>query len=270
MKNEIVRESGWERWHDWMARVMEPVTTWICDSIDASPGMTVLDAACGTGVPALAIAERVGPNGKLVATDVSPVMIAAVSRGAARAGLTNIETREVSLAALAFPDASFDAVTCKDGLMYCPDMAQGAHELHRVLRPGGRFAVTAWDAIERTAFFRTMFQTLAPYLDAPPDPRGPGPLRLSGPGVLEGVLREGGFSDVTIERREVVFAFDSIAMHWDVIADTAAPIAAATAKLDAAGLARLKQAFADALAPYTTEGRVRLPTTALCATGTRS
>ncbi|MBX7079709.1 MAG: class I SAM-dependent methyltransferase, partial [Nannocystaceae bacterium] len=228
---EVIRQSGWERWHDWQAEIMVPVTTWICDAVAARPGMTVLDAACGTGLPALALAERLRPGGTLIATDVSPVMLDAVRRKAAAAGLDHVQVRESSLASLQAEDASFDAVTCKDGLMYVPDPVDGARELRRVLAPGGRYAITVWDEPARCSFFRTMFGVVGRFLGPPADPRGPGPLRLSAPGVLEGVLHEAGFCGATIETREVVFTFDSFAMYWEIIREMAAPIAAAEAKL---------------------------------------
>lgn len=267
--SNIIRQSGWERWHDWQAGIMEPVTMWICDAVAARPGMTVLDAACGTGLPALAIAEHLRPDGKLVATDVSAVMVEAAQRKAMEAGLRNMEVRQASLESLDFADASFDAVTCKDGIMYVPDPVEGVRELRRVLKPGGRFAITVWDEPARCAFFRTMFGVVSRFVGPPPDPRGPGPFRLSAPGALEGVLHEAGFTGVTMETREVVFAFDSLAMHWEVIREMAAPVAAAEAKLGPSELAELKATLADALAPFTHEGRVRLPNVALCATGVR-
>lgn len=267
--SEIIRQSGWERWHDWHAGIMEPITSWICDAVAARPGMNVLDAACGTGLPALAIAERLQPGGKLVATDVSVIMVEAAQRKAQELGLENMEVRQASLASLDFADASFDAVTCKDGIMYAPDPVEGVRELRRVLKPGGRFAVTVWDEPVRCAFFRTMFGVVSRFVGPPPDPRGPGPLRLSAPGALEGVLCAAGFTDMTIESREVVFTFDSLAMHWEIIREMAAPVAAAEAKLNASELTQLKEELAGALAPFTHEGRVRLSNVALCAKGVR-
>lgn len=268
-ESDVIRLSGWERWHDWQAGIMEPVTTWVCDAVVTRPGSTVLDAACGTGLPALALAERLGADGRVVATDASAVMVEAVRRKAKEAGLGNVEVRQATLAALEFDDASFDAVTCKDGIMYVPDPVVGARELRRVLKPGGRFAITVWDEAARCAFFRTMFGVVSRFVGPPPDPRGPGPLRLSAPGALEGVLHEAGFTGVNIEPREVVFAFDSLAMHWEVLREMAAPVAAAEAKLSPAGLAELQAALSEAVAPFTHEGRVRLPSVALCASGAR-
>ena len=268
MSSETIRQSGWEKWHDWNAGVMQPITAWVCEATAASPGQIILDAACGTGLPSLALAECVQPGGRVVATDVSAVMLGAARRKAEAAGAANIEHHEMDVAALAFPAASFDAVTCKDGLIFCSDPVEGASELRRVLKPKGRFAITAWDEPARNPFFTTVFGTVARFVPRPAAaPDTPGPFRLSRPGELERVLRAAGFTDVAIEPREVVFAFDSLAMHWQTISDMAAPVEAAATTLSKADLARLKQAIADALSPYIVDGRVCVPSTALCAWG---
>jgi SAM-dependent methyltransferase len=265
-----VNESGWEKWHDFTAGVMQPVTSWFCEAIEARPGKRTLDAACGTGLPSLAVAQRVGATGQVVALDVSPVMIAAARRKAALAGVTNVEHREMDVAALEFPEASFDAVTCSFGLMFCSDPVKGASELCRVLKPGGRFAVSAWDVPENNHYFRTLFETLGKFVPRPPpSPGAPGPFRLAAPGELARVLEAAGFSDVSVEAREVHVAFDSVSHHWEVAHDMAAPVQAAASALSASELGELKAALAETLAPYMDGERVRIHNTALCASGTR-
>src|SRR5688500_18408669 len=105
-----------------------------------APGMRVLDIATGTGSAAEAAAEPVGPSGHVVAADISPAM---VGRARARLGARD----DLSFAvedgqALTFADRFFDAVLCNMGLMYFPDPARGLAEFGRVLRPGGRLAVS--------------------------------------------------------------------------------------------------------------------------------
>ena len=262
--------SGWEKWHDWNANIMRPLTTWFCQASAAAPGDTILDAACGTGLPSLALAERVRPGGKVLAIDISGEMLAAAQRKAAAAGLDNIEHRQMDVAALELPDAAFDAVTCSFALMFCPDPVKAASELHRVLRPHGRLAIAVWDEPARNPFFGTLFQTVGRFVPRPPlDPQAPGPFRLAPPGELQAVLRAAGFAEPSIERREICFEFDSVEMHWQVNVDMAPPLRAAAQSLPEADLARLKQALADALDPYIVDGRVRVPNTALCAAARR-
>ena len=74
---------GWDRWFAWYERNFAPVIGWCCDGIDAQPGLSALDIACGTGQPAVAIARRVLPGGRVVATDIAPEMLDVAARGAA-------------------------------------------------------------------------------------------------------------------------------------------------------------------------------------------
>lgn len=270
LHRDTLQRSGWEKWHDWNAVVFASLNRWFCDATAARPGQLILDAACGTGLPSLALAERVHPGGRVVAIDASPVMVAAAMRIARSAGVGNIEHRPMDLAAMEFADASFDAVTCKDGLMFCADPVKGARELRRVLKPNGCFALSAWDEPEKNAFFMTINQALSRFIPRPaPHPGAPGPFRLAPAAEFESVLRQAGFGDVTVQTAEVVFEVDSPDLHWQIVNDMAAPVEQARATLPAEDVQRLKDAMAEAIEPYRVGHRIRLPNTALCISGRR-
>src|SRR5690349_1092366 len=113
---------GWEKWAAWTLRQQEAVVDWLCRSAGVAPGMTVLDVATGVGQPALQVATRVLPGGKVIATDVAADMLAACERRARAATITNIEFRELDMHDLrGIADASIDAVTCGFALMFSPD-----------------------------------------------------------------------------------------------------------------------------------------------------
>jgi ubiquinone/menaquinone biosynthesis C-methylase UbiE len=267
---EPVQRSGWEKWHDWNAVVFASMTRWFCDASGAAPKQVILDAACGTGLPSLALAERAHPGGKVVAIDASPVMLAAAMRIARSAGLTNIEHLPMDLTVLDFDDASFDAVTCKDGLMFCADPVKAASELRRVLKPNGRFALSAWDEPDKNAFFMTINAAVAQFMPRPPPRAGaPGPFRLAPVAEFESVLRQAGFGELTVQSMEVVFEVESTDVHWQIVGDMSAPIEQAKATLSVADVQRLKRAMAEAIEPYRDGHRIRLPNTALCISGRR-
>ena len=113
-----------------------------------APGMRVLDIATGTGLSAEAALGAVGPAGHVTAADVSPPMIAK-----ARERLAHVPNVSISVEdgqALPFPDESFDAVLCNLGLMFFPDPVRGLIEFRRVLRRGGRVAVSVNTVVERS------------------------------------------------------------------------------------------------------------------------
>jgi ubiquinone/menaquinone biosynthesis C-methylase UbiE len=118
-----------------------------------APGLRVLDIAAGTGIFAEAAAAAVGPSGHLVAADLSPSMLEGARR---RLGaLPNVTFAVEDGQALSFPDGHFDAVACSLGLMLFPDPARGLAEFRRVLRPGGRCAVSVETTPERSFTTRT-------------------------------------------------------------------------------------------------------------------
>ena len=116
------------------------------------PGQRVLDVATGTGISAQAALEIVGPTGSVLATDISSEM--ADKARQRLAGLPNAAIAVQDGQALTLPEASFDAVLCSLGLMFFPDPARGLASFHRVLRPGGRVAVSVKVAPERSYNFR--------------------------------------------------------------------------------------------------------------------
>jgi ubiquinone/menaquinone biosynthesis C-methylase UbiE len=107
-------------------------------------GAKVLDVACGTGASALPAAKAVGPSGQVTAVDLAERLLARGQEKAAQAGLANIEFLQADMTNLGYPDRHFDAVICVFGIFFVPDMEAVLAELWRMVRPGGKVAVTTW------------------------------------------------------------------------------------------------------------------------------
>lgn len=109
-------------------------------------GAQVLDVCCGTGASALPAAQAVGPEGKVIAVDLAGELLKLGQTKAQTAGLQRLEFRHGDMTALGFPDRHFDAVVCVFGIFFVPDMETQVAELWRMVRPGGRLAITTWGA----------------------------------------------------------------------------------------------------------------------------
>lgn len=113
-----------------------------------APGTRILDIATGTGLSAEAALAVVGPSGHVTAVDISPAMVAKARERLGDAPNVSLSVEDGQ--ALPFADESFDAVLCNLGLMFFPDPVRGLTEFRRVLRPGGRVAVSVNTVVERS------------------------------------------------------------------------------------------------------------------------
>ena len=133
-------------------RAFAPITThfvpFLLRAAHIAPGMRVLDIAAGTGIAAEAALGIVGPAGHVTAADFSPAMVEKARERLARANNASVAVEDGQ--ALSFSDQTFDAVLCSLGLMFFPDPPRGVAEFHRVLRPGGRAAVSVNTVPERS------------------------------------------------------------------------------------------------------------------------
>ena len=114
------------------------------ERIALRPGESVLDVCSGSGGSALPAAERVGSDGKVIAADLAERLIALAETKAKAKQLENIGFRVADMLDLGYPDASFDAVVCVFGIFFVPDMVAATRELWRMVKPGGRLAITTW------------------------------------------------------------------------------------------------------------------------------
>jgi ubiquinone/menaquinone biosynthesis C-methylase UbiE len=109
-----------------------------------APGSTVLDVGCGSGASAIPAAEIVGPAGHVVGVDLADRLLALARAKAAQRSLRNAEFIPGDMERLEFPGGAFDAVVCVFAIFFVPDMARQVRQLWRLVRPGGRLAVTTW------------------------------------------------------------------------------------------------------------------------------
>jgi SAM-dependent methyltransferase len=180
------------------------------DIADVRPGMTVLDLACGAGSQSLQAAERVGPSGRVIASDISATMLSHVREEAARRGVQNIETLECAAEDLAAASDGFDSAICRLGLMLFPDPARAAAAVARALKPGARFAPLVFTTPSRNPFMSKPMQILLRHAaKEPPPPGRPGIFALGAPNSLEQKLVDSGYTNVESRVLPVRLRLDS-------------------------------------------------------------
>lgn len=161
----------------------------------------VLDLASGIGDPALTVAHRVGPRGLVVVTDISASMLDVARERAADQGLANVQFREMDAESIDLPAGYFDAVVCRFGLMFLPDVLKSFKGIHRVLVPGGRLAAMTSRAPEPNIWAEWIFVPIQRALgvETAPPPGTPGIFTLGDPVAIERLLGEVGFREVRAE-----------------------------------------------------------------------
>ena len=261
--------TGWRKWSELIDGAASGISERLVDLAGVEPGSRVMDVAAGYGEPTLTAARRAGPEGSVVATDISAEMIAFGRERAAGAGLENIEFVESDAASLDFPAASFDAALSRWGIIFEPDGEAAAARIRSFLKPGGRMAISSWGPPDRVPFLGIPMRTAMQRLQVPPPPPGtPGPLSRPTPEALGGLLEAGGFSDVEAEQAEVTFEWESPEEFTDFIREIAPPITAMIAphppEVQSETWAAITEAMKEGAAA---DGAVRLSNLVLLAAG---
>jgi SAM-dependent methyltransferase len=119
----------------------------LAEELRLRPGSTLLDLACGRGAYGLLIAQQAGTA--LIGVDFSAQALTEAREQATRMGVSNASFRTGALTATGLPDASAGAVLCTDAIHFPDEPASAYDEIRRVLKPGGRVALTCWESLER-------------------------------------------------------------------------------------------------------------------------
>lgn len=226
---------GWNEQTPQIGAWLRSATDAMLDMAGIKPGFRVLDVAAGAGDQTLDIAERVGPQGFVLATDLSPTILDFASINARRAGHSNIETRVVDGERLQVDEASFDAAVCRLGLMFFPDPLQGLREMYRALKPGGGVCTMVFSRPEMNPCITIVMSTALEHAGLPPrDPylRG-GLLSLGKPGLIDAFFRDAGFKDVATTKIDAPFKLPCTNDYLGFIRASASPIQQILNNLDA-------------------------------------
>lgn len=187
----------WNSWGAFIQRWLGPATDAKLEMAEVRAGSRVLIIAGGSGQEALQIAERVGPDGYVLTTDISEELTKLATMNASSSGLSNVETRIADAEALDIEPAIFDAALSRVGLIFCPDQPKALAEQMRAVKSGGYVGAVVYATAEECRFFSDPVGIIRRHADLPPPlPGQPGPFSLGAPGRIEALFTEAGLVDV--------------------------------------------------------------------------
>ncbi len=268
---EAYRRASLERWAraapGWGAHraIFEdagrPVSGWLVDALEPQPGHRVLELAAGPGDTGLLVAELIQPGGTLISSDAVEEMVELARARARELGIANVEFRTINAEWIDLPTADLDGVIARWGYMLLADPAAALRETRRVLRPGGRVALSAWTAPADNPWASAPMRELQAMGAAePPDLDAPNMFAFREPERIRGLLEETGFTDITVEQVDVVFRYDDLDAWWDVQLDVSTTLADLVRGLTPAQRDDLRDAIDERLAPHVAaDGSVALP-----------
>ncbi|NQW22046.1 MAG: methyltransferase domain-containing protein [SAR202 cluster bacterium] len=156
----------------------------------------VIDVACGTGILGRLVAKKLGKGGSMMGVDLNYGMIE-VAKQHTPATDASVEWQQGDATELPFPDASFDAAFCQQGLQFFPDKVAALKELRRVTTPGGSMILTVWSAVSPVN--AAISDALARYVNDGAAQNALSPYAFRDPEVIKGLMIEAGIQGITME-----------------------------------------------------------------------
>lgn len=243
-----VQRYGWDKaaahYEEFWAAQLRPAQDALLRLAAVTPSDRVLEVACGTGLVTFRVAGELGPEGRLVATDISDRMIELARTEATRRGAA-IEFRRMDAEALDYPADAFDVALCALGLMYCPDPYAALGEMHRVLTPGGRAVAAVWGS-RKNCGWAEIFPIVDSRVKSEVCPLF---FQLGNGEALADSFGSAGFHDVRSEHLDVILHYAS-AEEAIGAAFAGGPVALAYSRFNEATRDGAHAEYLDSIAPY--------------------
>ncbi len=264
----------WVAAADEIDAIVGPLGDSVIEALELEEGQTVLDVGCGCGSITIDSARRVAPGGEVFGVDLSLPMLATARRRAASEGVTNVRFRQADAQTDDLGVRRFDAVVSRFGVMFFADPGAAFTNIVGALRPGGRLAVVAWQALVRNPWMLVPVMAAAEHLRSlsPPPPGAPGPFALGDPDELASLLTGAGLSDVAVTpvERTLRIPASELEESVEVVLRTGPLGDAVAAEADPAVGTAVRDAIARAIEPFMVDGGLEMAGAAWLATGRRA
>lgn len=262
---------GWDRHSPEIRNWLRGSTDAMIEMAGITRGQTVLDVAAGAGDQTLDIAARIGRDGAVFATDISPGILSRALSNAVNAGHENVHIHCADAEHLGLDEQTFDAAVSRLGLMFLTDPLAGLTEIRRVLKPGGRMCSVVFAGPDLNPCLRILMSTAMRHAGvAQSDPFRPGGLvSLGKPGLMDDLFSQAGFRAVATTRMDAPFRLPTTNDYVAFVRDAAGPILRILAPLDQKARARAWDDIAGQLQVYQTENGWVGPNTLLLTVGHR-
>ena len=258
---------GWERRRAQLTDALSPVRDWLVRELAPRLGETVLELGAGAGDTGFEAAAIVGDGGRLISSDFSADMLEVARRRGAETGLSNVEYRVIDAESIDLDTDSVDGVLCQSGYMLMADPDAALAETRRVLRPGGRVALSVWGSPERNPWgaIGAMILVQRGHM-SPPQPGAPGVFSMASEERTRGLLEAAGFTHVRTDEVPARFAFRDLDDYESWAMEVAGPLGMVLRGLSEAEREALKAELAESFTPFAApNGGYDLPGVALCA-----
>jgi SAM-dependent methyltransferase len=242
------------------------VRTWLIRELAPSRGDTVLELCAGPGDTGFAAAALLGEDGRLLSTDFSAEMVEVARRRGTELGFRNIDYRVIDAERIDLDADSVDGVVCQSGYMLVADPAAALSETRRVLRRGGRVALSVWGALDRNPWAAVPGRFLVERGHRPPpEPGEPGAFSMASEERTRELLEGAGLEDVRIEEVAVQWAFRDLDEYRRWLMDVSASLGLAIRALPGEESTALTSRLEEAFVPFAADGGYEVPGVALCA-----
>jgi ubiquinone/menaquinone biosynthesis C-methylase UbiE len=239
MEKQNIIQNNWDElsverknWESFVNKFLNPISNLLIDRLSLDLSSTVLDVATGMGEPGLSVASAL-PAGKVIGIDISEKMLEISRKNASIRGIGNFETVCCNASMMPFADNSFEAILCRNGIMFFSDIAAGLQEMYRILKVDGKIAVSTWGMLEKNLWANIVLETISEVTRHKSyNPHIPGMFYCMQPGFMTDWFENVNLQSIKEEELTGIVEFGSVDKHWEFVTSVSTAVVNALKDLE--------------------------------------